>query len=1102
MRKTVTRTLLTVGLSLGLMNSVFSATDAGQEVDQFILTLHDQKEILRQRMAPFEGINEAVLVIGPTGAGKSTLITWLGDGALRVTRRGENGRGRLILTRVSPEDDIHIEHENVSGTTIPTPLSVRDPSFSHSPIVFLDCPGFEDVGGAWADIRNMASLVEVLKKFENVKILLALNESKITGRSNNQSLFSLLNQLPNMFCNEEELRQMGALVITKKSSDEDPLSDLASFAENRENNLSNEARQFLRHLTSETQPRTWEMEKPNAEGAYHMSLETLWQVIRQSHFVHKPHFRTALSDGSLRSLEILSNRFNETIVEELRANDGPILHAIAGEILAFNGDSDTLRQRVKNLLDFINIGGIDTQQGEDIYLILRDILGSIHNPGLTDPLLSSVRSKIEQIDTLRILLGDITRVGETEISVSFEPNRWLDALSRTRVQLQALWNSVQRSIAPATKTPVADSFMGPAVGGVVRGIAREEERFSLPPEDPWLVQGVPQEKITFRDFVAERSLNYTNDDATLHSTPREVYRIQHEGEADEFLDGNELPAVLYQRVAVDRAAVPNTVNLAAGNVTLSIHRFYQRADGSPYNPIEILAAHPINRGAVRYDHDDRVLSSRRFVTCSATHEDVAVDLGEYPEEARVPYILGNVERAIVPGTLNVGASIVDLRIRRPYNRPDASVFSREEILANYQIAKVFQRYDHNDAVLRSTEFVRCSTNHEGVILQLGDHTDRSFPYTPGDIRGRAMVPCTLNLGTNTVSLNINRAYNRVDRTEYIRLEKFDNQPIQIGATRYTSEDANLRSVKYVMYKATYGGGDVNLEERQDGYEAYRLGNILRRYVAAGTLNLARNIVELNIRRAYHRPDATVYEKDERVDSVIVRGQEKLVEDDANLRFRKYIPCSTIYGDVAVDLGEHEIEPAPYDANKKKTIAINANPTLKALYENTIESLTIAHSYMDSIEIFLEEAIKVNTSLRNISLHHVAISNSGAGASLMRALTINRSIESLQFDHSKIVSFAGGVLFREALKINTTLQFIAFSHQPMDCYTGSGNDFVWSALNEGLKINRGLQSLNLTHRYLSDADANQLLEALKMNTTCKLIPHFTNRRFGCQHGAEN
>lgn len=79
--------------------------------------------------------NQAVLVIGDTGVGKSTIMSFLSGDKLQIKREG------LTLKLDNPgSNKIKIGHEKFSETTIPTKVSIEG-------MAFYDCPGFKDNKG-------------------------------------------------------------------------------------------------------------------------------------------------------------------------------------------------------------------------------------------------------------------------------------------------------------------------------------------------------------------------------------------------------------------------------------------------------------------------------------------------------------------------------------------------------------------------------------------------------------------------------------------------------------------------------------------------------------------------------------------------------------------------------------------------------------------------------------------------------------------------------------------------------------------------------------------------------------------------------------------
>lgn len=78
--------------------------------------------------------NEAVIVIGDTGVGKSTILGFLAGGELSIRYDG------LKPTLDCPTDIIKIGHNKYSETSIPNKLVIDH-------LAFYDCPGFKDNKG-------------------------------------------------------------------------------------------------------------------------------------------------------------------------------------------------------------------------------------------------------------------------------------------------------------------------------------------------------------------------------------------------------------------------------------------------------------------------------------------------------------------------------------------------------------------------------------------------------------------------------------------------------------------------------------------------------------------------------------------------------------------------------------------------------------------------------------------------------------------------------------------------------------------------------------------------------------------------------------------
>ncbi len=108
---------------------------------------------------------EAVLVIGNTGTGKSTLINILLGNELEVKK---NGLTSMINPKAGQRGP-KIGNTGNAETSIPTPWTNE-----RTCITYWDCPGFEDNRSTVQDIANAFYITEIFKKSQRVKLLLSI----------------------------------------------------------------------------------------------------------------------------------------------------------------------------------------------------------------------------------------------------------------------------------------------------------------------------------------------------------------------------------------------------------------------------------------------------------------------------------------------------------------------------------------------------------------------------------------------------------------------------------------------------------------------------------------------------------------------------------------------------------------------------------------------------------------------------------------------------------------------------------------------------------------------------------------------------------------
>lgn len=127
---------------------------------------------VRCRMSEETLDDTRALVLGVTGSGKSTLIHGLAGKNLVIRRKGFN----LVIEPTSDAEALpgfKIGHGYISATS--TPYSWRDES---NGLVYWDCPGFADSGGAGQDIVNAFAIDQLFTHPSKIKIMLVVSAAE------------------------------------------------------------------------------------------------------------------------------------------------------------------------------------------------------------------------------------------------------------------------------------------------------------------------------------------------------------------------------------------------------------------------------------------------------------------------------------------------------------------------------------------------------------------------------------------------------------------------------------------------------------------------------------------------------------------------------------------------------------------------------------------------------------------------------------------------------------------------------------------------------------------------------------------------------------
>jgi|688.fasta_scaffold106786_2 hypothetical protein len=169
------------------------------------------------------------MVLGNTGAGKSTTVNYLMGCKMKLVKPGELGlEGVKKVVIVDPESTrsevMPIGHGDTSHTFMPTIVSDSD----NNNQAYCDCPGFADNRGAEINIANAINTKKVLQQAKGVKavFLTSYNGLFEDRRSNIRNMENMCLQ---MFGSAENLRkhQNSVLLgITKAPlyEDDEPLT--------------------------------------------------------------------------------------------------------------------------------------------------------------------------------------------------------------------------------------------------------------------------------------------------------------------------------------------------------------------------------------------------------------------------------------------------------------------------------------------------------------------------------------------------------------------------------------------------------------------------------------------------------------------------------------------------------------------------------------------------------------------------------------------------------------------------------------------------------------------------------------------------------------
>lgn len=195
-----------------------SSVFAGMTSEE-IITLLQEAFAKQQHTAKGKDI---VVILGNTGAGKSTLINFLAGKGLTV-----DGTGYVLSVQNDPEAMV-IGRQVFSSETL-YPKSIDIETLDKKTLRFFDLPGLDDTDGSVRNLVNSAFIRRILLDAKTVRFVYVAGQDQFTA-DRGQSVTRTLQVLNHLFVIAGDDRQldMGMFVVTKEDG---LLRDISSWNE-------------------------------------------------------------------------------------------------------------------------------------------------------------------------------------------------------------------------------------------------------------------------------------------------------------------------------------------------------------------------------------------------------------------------------------------------------------------------------------------------------------------------------------------------------------------------------------------------------------------------------------------------------------------------------------------------------------------------------------------------------------------------------------------------------------------------------------------------------------------------------------------------------
>ena len=216
------------------------AADPGGDAEARVQNLRSQLQRIRDEMrgdGVFNSGDPKVIIVGPSRAGKSTLINYLAGKTVQSHLAPIGFR----LDVLDPLPGSRVAPGPEAVTITPAPKKLGDS-------VYIDCPGFYDAAGPEQKITNTFSIHYLFANDAPKKVVLAIPETDLSADA--APILPLLRKMTETFPGDQ-LQRILSMVITKQRNINDPsaiLRDLSARDPTRVVDLTPSVKNLLIYL--------------------------------------------------------------------------------------------------------------------------------------------------------------------------------------------------------------------------------------------------------------------------------------------------------------------------------------------------------------------------------------------------------------------------------------------------------------------------------------------------------------------------------------------------------------------------------------------------------------------------------------------------------------------------------------------------------------------------------------------------------------------------------------------------------------------------------------------------------------------------------------